>query len=71
MAECIKCKKYTKFENGLCTDCYYEKNSEGLSNKEKNFRYNNIKGRIAETFKCKFHLSNIQQSVGFTPSNSS
>lgn len=27
MAECIQCGKYTKFNNGLCTDCYNKKQS--------------------------------------------
>lgn len=58
MASCIQCGNYTKFQGGLCLECYHEKNdmkekvieSNGsLTNKEKNYRYNMIKGRIAET----------------------
>jgi hypothetical protein len=57
MAECIQCGKYTKFEKGLCTECYYKKNPEGLSKREHNYRYNNIKGRIAETLIEELFLS--------------
>jgi hypothetical protein len=58
MAECIECGAYTKFEQGLCLNCYNQKKKEepiqkddltGLSEKDKNYRYNMIKGRIAET----------------------
>ena len=58
MAECIECGAYTKFEQGLCLNCYNLKKKEepiqkddltGLSEKDKNYRYNMIKGRIAET----------------------
>ena len=58
MAECIECGAFTKFEQGLCLNCYNQKKKEqpiqkddltGLSEKEKNYRYNMIKGRIAET----------------------
>ena len=61
MAECVKCGQYTKYHHGLCTKCYSEKNSEysdlddfefeegGLTDKELNYRYGMIKGRIAET----------------------
>lgn len=59
MAECIQCGSYTKFEKGLCLNCYNVKNknsevsgkdeSSSLSEKDKNYRYNMIKGRIAET----------------------
>ncbi len=27
MAECIECGKYTKYNGGLCTDCYPKKKS--------------------------------------------
>ena len=57
MAECIQCGKYTKFEKGLCTACYYQKDSDGLSKREHNYRYNNIKGRIAETLIEELFLS--------------
>lgn len=59
MAECIKCGAYTKYEKGLCFKCHSEKNNAGdipvkeepvgLNEKDKNYRYNMIKGRIAET----------------------
>jgi len=70
MAECIKCKAYTKFEGGLCLKCYQEKSngknkavdaeiseSAGLSDKDFNFRYGMIKGRIAETLIQELFLS--------------
>jgi len=55
MPECIQCGSYTKYEGGLCYDCYLEKNGtketaeSGMSNKDSNYRFNMIKGRIAET----------------------
>jgi hypothetical protein len=61
MAECIQCKAYTKFEKGLCLECYNKKNKAyeavpvvkpekaGLNDKDRTYRYNMIKGRIAET----------------------
>jgi hypothetical protein len=59
MAECIQCGAYTKFENGLCLQCYHKKDepaaspvkndSQNFNDKDKNYRYNIIKGRIAET----------------------
>jgi hypothetical protein len=69
MAQCTKCGAFTKFEGGLCTKCYYEKNinksfidiepeeSNGLSDKEHNYRYGMIKGRIAETLIQELFLS--------------
>ncbi|MEI7527107.1 MAG: hypothetical protein WCJ95_22345 [Mariniphaga sp.] len=71
MAECIKCKAFTKYEGGLCLKCYHEKNdspksnvktneiaeSAGLSDKDYNFRYGMIKGRIAETLIQELFLS--------------
>jgi hypothetical protein len=70
MAECINCKEYTKFEGGLCLKCYHEKNngksskisseileSNGLSEKDFNYRYGMIKGRIAETLIQELFLS--------------
>lgn len=70
MPECIKCKAYTKFNGGLCLKCYNEKNSfnnatsnsddeeiSGLSDKDRNFRYGMIKGRIAETLIQELFLS--------------
>lgn len=63
MAECIQCGGYTKFNGGLCYKCYKSQNntirkvseemdedySGGLSDRSWNYRYNMIKGRIAET----------------------
>lgn len=64
MANCTKCGAYTKFDGGLCLKCYNENKEQksplkevkeevlehqGLSEKDKNYRYNMIKGRIAET----------------------
>jgi len=62
MPKCIQCSSYTKYENGLCLDCYQEKNNgkelfKGLSDREYNFRYNMIKGRIAETLIQELFLS--------------
>lgn len=58
MAECIDCGAYTKFQNGRCGDCYtrYKSGEDdfgefvpGMNDKEFNYRYGMIKGRIAET----------------------
>lgn len=54
MAECIQCSSYTKFENGLCYECYQEKSGDKSvdsvpNEKDLSKRFNNIKGRIAET----------------------
>lgn len=58
MAECIDCGAYTKFQNGRCGDCYtryksgkddFEEFVPGMNDKEFNYRYGMIKGRIAET----------------------
>ena len=70
MPECIKCGAHTNFTNGLCTDCYNEKKKQkpqvdtsidneanGLSDKDHNYRYNVIKGRIAETLIQELFLS--------------
>lgn len=67
MAECIQCGAFTKFEKGLCLTCYNGKNKKvellgkeesiGLSDKDKNYRYNMIKGRIAETLIQELFLS--------------
>ncbi len=72
MAECVKCGEYTKFNGGLCTKCYNEKNKKdvglenvdvdeddegGLTDKEKKYRYGMIKGRIAETLIQELFLS--------------
>lgn len=70
MAECIDCSAFTKFEGGRCYPCYQkDKNvdtededempfdSIGLTDKERNYRYNMIKGRIAETLIQELFLS--------------
>ena len=57
MPECIECGDYTKFNGGLCYTCYKSENSNevdvlepeeeeetGLSKKDRNYRYNMIKG---------------------------
>lgn len=63
MFKCTKCGKESKFENGLCPKCYAESknqnnaDSNGLTDKEHNYRYNMIKGRIAETLIQELFLS--------------
>lgn len=59
MADCIKCGGYTKFEKGLCYDCYSTKNHDqgGISDKQLSYRYSMIKGRIAETLIQELFLS--------------
>ena len=57
MPSCTSCGAYTKFENGLCTDCYSKENSMGLSKRETFSRENMIKGRIAETLIEELFLS--------------
>lgn len=70
MAECIECGSYTKFNGGLCYKCYKSQNSNGtiveeidqdksngLSDRDFNYRYGMIKGRIAETLIQELFLS--------------
>lgn len=71
MAECITCGAYTKFNGGLCLECYKGQNSRtvavkqavekvsegGLSDRDRNYRYGMIKGRIAETLIQELFLS--------------
>src|SRR3989338_8720248 len=61
MPSCTTCVAYTKFENGLCIDCYSKenpkKNSKGLSKEEKGYKEGIIKGRIAETLIEELFLS--------------
>jgi hypothetical protein len=62
MAECIKCGAYTKFEKGLCLDCYNTKKSvpgddSGLTDREYMNKENMIKGRIADTLVEELFLS--------------
>jgi len=58
MAECVECGSYTKYKGGLCPKCYaksqedddeYEEEIGGLSDIEKIYTENMVKGRIAET----------------------
>lgn len=54
MPSCIQCGAYTKFERGLCYDCYQLENEAqgafgGMKSRDWAFRFNMIKGRIAET----------------------
>jgi hypothetical protein len=69
MAECTTCGEYTKFNGGLCYSCYKEnkvggesvpkekREEVGLDDKDWNYRYNTIKGRIAETLIQELFLS--------------
>jgi hypothetical protein len=65
MADCTKCGSYTKFNGGLCLSCYKKENSSdvlvddksGLTDKDSSYRYNMIKGRIAETLTQELFLS--------------
>lgn len=69
MPACTNCGAYTKYDGGLCLDCYKKKNSHkdedekegGLSTKERNYRYGMIKGRIAETL-----IQELFLSLGYT-----
>ena len=65
MASCVQCGDFTKYNGGLCFTCYKEKQSyhteieetKGLTEKDRNFRYGMIKGRIAETLIQELFLS--------------
>ena len=72
MPACIQWGEYTKFNGGLCLSCYNKnKNSSdvlvdddpevepksGLPEDQKRYRYNMIKGRIAETLIQELFLS--------------
>jgi hypothetical protein len=68
MSKCIVCGEYTKFEGGYCavhyremkakgTEVFVLDDEEGLSDKEYKYRYNMIKGRIAETLIQELFLS--------------
>lgn len=75
MPDCTTCGAYTKYEGGLCLDCYTKKKSGakevapparsekegGLTEKDRNYRYNMIKGRIAETL-----IQELFLSLGYT-----
>ncbi|WP_417593116.1 hypothetical protein [Owenweeksia hongkongensis] len=71
MADCIECGAFTKFNGGLCYKCYKSQNeidkeidellndtpTGGLTERDRNYRYNMIKGRIAETLIQELFLS--------------
>lgn len=63
MPECKQCGSYTKFQNGLCYECYQEKNGKGVvetssvTERDLSYRFNMIKGRIAETLIQELFLS--------------
>jgi hypothetical protein len=76
MPSCTQCGAYTKFNGGLCPECYGSKTQTittkapaksqpffvdadkgGLSDKDYNYRYGMIKGRIAETLIQELFLS--------------
>ncbi len=46
MAECIKCGEYTKFNGGLCSKCYAEKQRENTTSKSYYPKVNDEKGDI-------------------------
>lgn len=72
MAECIQCSDFTKYNGGLCFNCYNNKNGDstavieekdvlpienGKATKDNSWVYNLIKGRIAETLIEELFLS--------------
>ena len=64
MAECTQCGAFTKYNGGLCLNCYNKKQlpanmaeENGLTGKDWYYRYNMIKGRIAETLIQELFLS--------------
>lgn len=67
MPNCTNCGSFTKFEGGLCPDCYNTSKGKvridvlpdktGMTDKERTYRYNMIKGRIAETLIQELFLS--------------
>jgi len=62
MPECIICGSYSKFQNGYCVTCYHKKNNtpnedSGLNDQQLAYRYNIIKGKIAETLIQELFLS--------------
>lgn len=75
MPDCITCGSYTKYDGGLCLACYNKKKNGsaefpqqtkfvkegGLTEKDRNYRYNMIKGRIAETL-----IQELFLSLGYT-----
>lgn len=70
MPTCPNCGSPSKQEGWLCLDCYNKKKGAqaaaeekegGLSSREYNYRYNMIKGRIAETL-----IQELFLSLGFS-----
>ncbi|MBL7847754.1 MAG: hypothetical protein JNL40_09825 [Cyclobacteriaceae bacterium] len=63
MAECLQCGAYTKYSKGLCYECYQEKNGKKeeentlVTDRDLSYRFNMIKGRIAETLIQELFLS--------------
>jgi hypothetical protein len=64
MPDCVICGAYTKYQNGKCIDCFNKNTAKdleidegGLNDKEWGWRYNMIKGRIAETLIQELFLS--------------
>ena len=65
MPECIQCGAHSDYEKGLCLPCYHaRKNAEttangsnGLDEKQRQYRYGMINGRIAETLIQELFLS--------------
>lgn len=58
MPECKKCGAYTKYKNGLCSDCYESEGElNGLSDKKVRYTEGMIKGRIAEALIEELFLS--------------
>lgn len=71
MPDCTTCGAYTKYEGGLCYDCYKKSKGKaaevddedefvptgGLSDRDWHKRYNMIKGRIAEALVQELFLS--------------
>jgi hypothetical protein len=73
MPDCIQCGAYTKYQGGKCFNCYKrspqtskdtvtaewepEQEKSGLDDREWQYRYSMIKGRIAETLIQELFLS--------------
>jgi hypothetical protein len=73
MPECVTCGACTKFNFGTCTKCYNSNNQNievlvpkdeegrGMSDKDSDFHYGMIKGRIAETLIQELFLMPIHE----------
>ncbi|HYF32690.1 MAG TPA: hypothetical protein VD993_16305 [Chitinophagaceae bacterium] len=68
MAHCQSCHSYVLYESAVCASCFEQRNNlwvvedefpdtYGLHNREWNFRYKMIKGKIAETLIQQLFLS--------------